>query len=161
MEFYKQLKLLDDIVECYRAKRKAHTHLKWLTFNAMWGRIRGKYSVFDALRNFDIEFSLRAQRILHTHLKSAELSKREIEELVLYLKIHRSFISERDSFLVLYAVIIGVMLSIPRNDYSPWVTVGLSTLFGITAVFERWHMKLNDSLYLEIIEYLQHEAKEA
>ena len=160
MEFDKQLKLLDDIVECYRAKRKAYTQTNWLTFKSIWGRIRGKDAVFHSLRNADLEFLQRAHGLLRTHLKSAEFSRQEIGEMALYLKTHRSFIAERDFFLVVYAVIIGVMLLVPRNDWSSWVIVGLATLFGLVAVFERWHMKLNDSIYNELVEFLQHESKE-
>lgn len=160
MDFDKQLKLLDEIVECYRTKRKAHVLTKWLAFRAMWGRIRGKDSVFDTLRNADMEFFQRAHGLLRTHLRSGELTKQEIGKMALYLKNHRSVIAERDFFLVVYAVLIGVMLLVPRDDWKSWVIVGVATLFGLVAVIERWSMKRSDSIYNEIVELLQHEAKE-
>jgi hypothetical protein len=160
VDFDNQLKLLDDIVECYRAKRKAHTRKQWFTPRAVWARLHGKDAVFDSLRNSDLKFSQRAHGILRSHLASAELSKREIGEMTLYLKNHRSFIAERDFFLVVYALIIGVLLLMPRTDFSSWVIVGFSILFGLMAALERWHMKLNDSVYSEIFEFLQYEAKE-
>ena len=100
MDFDKQLKLVDDIVVCYRAKRKTHGRSQWFTRGAVWARLCGDEVVFDKLRNSDLEFSQRAHNILRTHVVNAELSKREIGEIALYLKNHRSFIAERDFFLV-------------------------------------------------------------
>ncbi len=160
MEFDRKLKLLDEIVERYRATRKAHIQSKWHTFSALWARIRGKNPGFDTLRNVDMEFFQRAHSLLRTHLKNGELDRKEIGEMALYLKNHQSIIAQRDFFLVVYAVIIGVMLLVPRNDWKSWVVVGLATLFGLAAVIERWNMKRNDCIYKELAEFLLHEAKE-
>lgn len=159
MDIEQNLKRLDEFVECYRAKRNVHIS-EWHTFSNWLARIRGKAPVFDTLRNADIEFFHRMHGMLRMHLNNGELNKEAVEELVLYLNGHRSILSERDFFLVVYIAIISSMLIIQRSDWVSWGLVGLTAVFCLVAVIERWNMKLNDSIYNEIAELLKYEAKE-
>lgn len=151
--------LIDDLVECYRAKRKAYIKKEWLTFSSFLGRVKGNSPTYDRLLDTNIIFFESASRIVRTHLDSNGMSSSEINDMVLFLKNHRSILGERDSFLVFYAALIGVMLLIPKTDWKSWIMVMIAVLFSIIALFERWNMKQYDALYNELIEILQNEVK--
>lgn len=158
IDIKRKLKHLDEFVVNYRLSRNEHMS-KWHTFATWLARVHGAPVVFDALRNSDLEFFHRMRDKLFTHLDEEEISQNEIGELVLYLKGHRSILSERDFFLVVYIAIISVILIIPRDGWLSWVLIGSAILFGLVGAIERWNMKRNDSIYNEMIELLQHKMK--
>lgn len=135
MDVEQKVKLLDEFVECYRAKRIAHIQSKWFTYSAMWARLLGKAHVFDTLRNSDVVFFHRMHGMLHMHLNSRELGKDDIGELALYLKGHRSILSERDFFLVIYVAIISSTLLIPKDNGMYSASVFLTVLFCLVLLW--------------------------
>ena len=159
MDIEQKIRLIDDLVECFRAKRSAHIKNKWHTFSSIIGRTIGNKATYDHMRNNDIKFFERSHHIIRTHLDSSGLTADEVNDITLYLKNHRSLLGERDLFVMVYGAIIGIILLLLNAISIVPTIVILATPFVIMALLERWRMKQHDALYSELIEFLQNEVK--
>lgn len=153
------MEMIDLMISLYRESRAKHLKKNWLSFNAFYGRVRGKTSFFDQLRRKDFEFFNKIYSELKEKTRLSTLNKNELEEIALFLKNHRSLLGQRDYFLTVYAALFAVLLIFPKKDIRAWVTVCIVIVVSIVALIERWNMRQNDAIYNELAELIQTEIK--
>jgi hypothetical protein len=147
--------VVNKLVELYTEQRTQHIDTSHLTLWNMLRKAQGKKDIFLSLMYKDQTNKDTLGKIILEIFNHNDVKNHDIKTIVSRIKHHKSIITDRANFLVIFAVALTTLLLLKDTHlFSSTITkciLFIFTGFGMLGVFERQSIVRQCAIYDEVI----------
>lgn len=110
---------IQNIIDLYRRKRKEHIKATWQKPTNIYKRwLNPGHKIYNDLWSSDMTFAHAEVTNLFNSLKALTPSREEVSEYILKLKISKTTISDRNSYITVQAaILVSIIAMLSKSEF--------------------------------------------